>query len=47
MPAVAYIRRSASGEAQTSEETQRATVARLAAERGETIAHIFRDCCKH
>jgi DNA invertase Pin-like site-specific DNA recombinase len=43
MTAVAYIRRSAQGEAQASETLQRETVASLAAERGETIEHVYRD----
>jgi DNA invertase Pin-like site-specific DNA recombinase len=44
MTAVAYIRRSASGEAQASEKLQRETVERLAQERGDTISRVFRDC---
>jgi DNA invertase Pin-like site-specific DNA recombinase len=43
MAAVGYIRRSASGEAQASEQTQLEVVARLAAERGDTISHVYRD----
>lgn len=43
MPAVAYIRRSHSGEAQASEQLQRDTVARLAAERGDAITRVFKD----
>ncbi len=43
MSAVAYIRRSASGEAQASEAMQRETVTRLAFERGDTVEHVFRD----
>jgi len=43
MTAVAYIRRSASGEAQASEQLQRETVAQLASERDDTISHVFRD----
>ena len=43
MAAVGYIRRSASGEAQASEQTQRDTVHRLAEIRGDTIAHVYRD----
>jgi hypothetical protein len=43
MSAVAYIRRSASGEAQASETMQRETVACLASERGDTIEYVYRD----
>lgn len=43
MTAVAYIRRSHSGEAQASEAMQRETVVRLAAENGETINRTFKD----
>src|SRR5262245_8552637 len=43
MTAVAYIRRSASEESPASEELQRATVARLAAERGDAISTVYRD----
>jgi DNA invertase Pin-like site-specific DNA recombinase len=43
MDALAYIRRSASEESPVSEEAQRSTVARLAAERGDTIVHVYRD----
>ncbi len=38
MAVVGYIRRSASGEGQASEQTQRDTGHRLAAERDDTIA---------
>ena len=43
MAAVGYIRRSASGEAQASEQTQRDTVHRLAEGRGDTIARVYKD----
>lgn len=43
MAAVAYIRRSASGEAQASEQLQRETIARLAAERGDAIEAVYKD----
>lgn len=43
MTAVAYIRRSASEESPVSEALQRDTIAKLAAERGDTIARTFRD----
>lgn len=38
-----YIRRSASEESPVSEDAQRAAIERLAAERGDTIEHVYRD----
>lgn len=43
MASMGDIRRSASGEAQASEETQRETVQRLAEARGDTITRVYRD----
>jgi DNA invertase Pin-like site-specific DNA recombinase len=43
MTAVAYIRRSASGEAQASEKLQRDTVEQLAGDRDDSITHVYRD----
>jgi DNA invertase Pin-like site-specific DNA recombinase len=43
MTAVAYIRRSASGEAQASEKLQRETVQQLAEQQGDTLSHVYRD----